>query len=138
MGLEWGFSGGRAIDVFFVEVVVGVFEWVDFVCGDVVVFVDVDFAFDGDYFDEVFVFIEDDVHVVVAVQVVVLVDIDFRLLGLLLVFELMMLVFWGFEFGDLFWTSLLGILSEDLFLGSHVYVWKQVNWIFLLFYKFFF
>ena len=56
MGLEWGFSGGRAIDVFFVEVVVGVFEWVDFVCGDVVVFVDVDFAFDGDYFDEVFVF----------------------------------------------------------------------------------
>ena len=117
MGLEWGFSGGRAIDVFFVEVVVGVFEWVDFVCGDVVVFVDVDFAFDGDYFDEVFVFIEDDVHVVVAVQVVVLVDIDFRLLGLLLVFELMMLVFWGFEFGDLFWFSLLGILSEDLFLG---------------------
>ena len=100
-----------------VEVVVGVFEWVDFVCGDVVVFVDVDFAFDGDYFDEVFVFIEDDVHVVVAVQVVVLVDIDFRLLGLLLVFELMMLVFWGFEFGDLFWFSLLGILSEDLFLG---------------------
>ena len=117
MGLEWGFSGGRAIDVFFVEVVVGVFEWVDFVCGDVVVFVDVDFAFDGDYFDEVFVFVEDDVHVVVAVQVVVLVDIDFRLLGLLLVFELMMLVFWGFEFGDLFWFSLLGILSEDLFLG---------------------
>ena len=117
MGLEWGFSGGRAIDVFFVEVVVGVFEWVDFVCGDVVVFVGVDFAFDGDYFDEVFVFIEDDVHVVVAVQVVVLVDIDFRLLGLLLVFELMMLVFWGFEFGDLFWFSLLGILSEDLFLG---------------------
>lgn len=70
-----GFSGEGTVDVFFVEVVVAVFEGVDFVCGDVGVFVDVDFAFDGDFFDEVFVFVDDDVHVVV--DAVVVVDMDF-------------------------------------------------------------
>ena len=70
-----GFSWEGAVEVFFVEVVVAVFEGVDFVGGDV--FADVDFAFDGDFFYEVFVFVDDDVHVVVA-EVVVVVDVDFQ------------------------------------------------------------
>ena len=79
---DWkgGFSGEGAIDVFFVEVVVAVFEGVDFVGGDVVVFVDVDFAFDGDFFEEVFVFVDDDVHVVVVAEVGV-VHVDFQVVG---------------------------------------------------------
>ena len=78
---DWngGFSGEGTIEVFFVEIVVAIFEGVDFICGDVVViFVDVNFAFDWDFFCEIFVFVDDNIHVViVVVEVIIVIDVDF-------------------------------------------------------------